>query len=229
MSSFFTSSIGRKIILSLSGLFLMLFLCVHLAANLMLIVDRSGDLFNIVAHFMATNPIVRVIEPVLALGFVVHILLATWLTLENRMARPVRYSRSEQAVNAPWTSRNMYILGAALGIFLVIHLINFWWKIKISGDPLLAEIIVDGTVMENSYALVAGLFNNSIFYCLLYMAGGILLALHLSHGFWSAFQSVGLSNHIWRKRLEILGKLFSIVIGIGFTIIPLYFMLGFGR
>lgn len=228
MSSFFTSSIGKKIILSLSGFFLIAFICVHLAANLTLLLDNSGDMFNIVAHFMATNIFVRIMEPVLAGGFAVHILLATWLTLQNRMARPTRYARSEQSGNAAWSSRNMFILGAVVIIFLGIHIYNFWWKIKFAGDPLLTEINVDGVVMENTYALVAGLFTSNIWYCLLYMAGGIFLGLHLSHGFWSAFQSVGLSNSIWRKRLEFLGKLFAIVIGTGFTIIPLYFLLGFG-
>lgn len=228
MSSFFTSSIGKKMILSLSGLFLILFLCVHLAANLTLILDNSGDLFNQVCHFM-TNPVVRVIEPILGAGLAVHILLAMWLTLENRAARgSIRYSRRDQAGNAPWTSRNMFILGGVILIFLVIHIFNFWWKMKLTGDPLLTEVIIDGVVMENAYALVSGLFKGSVFYCLLYMVGGIFLGLHLSHGFWSAFQSVGLSNDIWRKRLSFLGNLFAIIVGTGFTIIPLYFLLGFG-
>lgn len=226
MSNFLTSSIGKKIILSLSGLFLIAFLCVHLALNLLLIVDNSGELFNIGAHFMATNPIIKIMEPILAIGFILHIVLASILTLQNRSARPIKYDRRSQAGNCTWSSRNMYILGGLVLIFLCVHLWNFWWKIKFAGDPLLTEISVDGTAMENTYALVAGLFKSSVIYCLLYILGGIFLGLHLTHGFWSAFQSIGFSNQIWRKRLECLAKIFALIIAAGFSIIPLYFMLG---
>ena len=227
MSNFLTSSIGKKMLLSISGLFLIAFLCVHLALNLLLIVDNSGELFNIGAHFMATNPIIKIVEPILAIGFIFHIVLASILTLQNRGARPIKYDRRSQAGNCTWSSRNMYILGALVLIFLVIHLWNFWWNIKFPslGTPL-AETIVDGVKMENTYALVAGLFQSSVIYCLLYILGGIFLGLHLTHGFWSAFQSIGFSNQIWRKRLECVAKIFAFIIAAGFSIIPLYFMLG---
>lgn len=226
MSNFLTSSIGKKIILSLSGLFLIAFLCVHLALNLLLIVDNSGELFNIGAHFMATNPIIKIVEPILAIGFIIHIILASILTLQNRSARPIKYDLRRQSGNCTWSSRNMYILGGLVLIFLFVHLWNFWWKIKFAGDPLLTEINVDGTTMENTYALVSGLFKSSIIYCFLYILGGIFLGLHLTHGFWSAFQSIGFCNQIWRKRLECLAKIFAFIIAAGFSIIPLYFMLG---
>lgn len=227
MSNFLTSSIGKKFILSLSGLFLIAFLCVHLALNLLLIVDNSGELFNIGAHFMATNPIIKIIEPILAIGFIIHIFLASILTLQNRSARPIKYDLRRQSNNCTWSSRNMYILGGLVLIFLVIHLWNFWWNIKFPslGTPL-AETTVNGVDMEDTYRLVSGLFKSSIIYCLLYILGGIFLGLHLTHGFWSAFQSIGFSNQIWRKRLECVAKIFAFIIAIGFSIIPLYFMLG---
>ena len=109
MSNFLTSSIGKKVILSLSGLFLIAFLCVHLALNLLLIVDNSGELFNIGAHFMATNPIIKIVEPILAIGFIIHIILASILTLQNRGARPIKYDLRRQSGNCTWSSRNMYI------------------------------------------------------------------------------------------------------------------------
>ena len=123
----------------------------------------------------------------------------------------------------------MYILGSLILVFLLLHLWNFWWKIKIAGDPLLEEITVDGVLMENTHALVSGLFKSSIAYCALYILGAILLGLHLTHGFGAAFQSVGLSNKAWRERWKILGMLFAIIIAAGFSAIPLYFLLGPGR
>lgn len=230
MSNFWTSSIGKKVVMSLSGLFLISFLCVHLTLNLFLIFDNSGELFNAGANFMATNPVIKIVEPILALGFIIHIIWASVLTLQNQKARPVKYNQRNQSQNATWASRNMYILGAMVLIFLVIHLYNFWWNIKFPslGTPL-TEAVVGGVEMEDTYALVAGLFKSSIVYCLLYIAGGILVGLHITHGFWSAFQSIGFSNDIWRKRLEWLAYFFAIVFAVGFSIIPLYFLLGLGN
>lgn len=231
MSNFLTSSIGKKVIMSLSGLFLIAFLCVHLALNLLLIFDNSGALFNEGAHFMATNPLIKIVEPILALGFIIHIIWASVLTLQNQKARPIKYARREQGQNATWASRNMYILGAMLLIFLVIHLYNFWWNIKFPslGYITLEDIDLGGVKVENTYALVAGLFKNSVVYCLVYILGAILLGLHITHGFWSAFQSIGFSNDIWRKRLEWLAYFLAVVFAVGFSIIPLYFIAGLGN
>lgn len=226
MSKFLTSSIGKKVIMSLSGLFLIAFLCVHLTLNLFLIFDNQGELFNQGAYFMATNPVIKIAEPILALGFIIHIVWASILTLQNRKARPVGYAKSCQSCNATWASRNMYILGALILVFLVIHLYNFWWNIKITGT--LSQVVVRGVEMEDTYKLVAGLFKSNIIYCIVYIIGSILLGLHLTHGFWSAFQSMGFSNDLWRKRLERLAYIFAIIFAVGFSIIPLYFMAGLG-
>lgn len=229
MSNFLTSSIGKKVIMSLSGLFLISFLCVHLALNLLLIFDNSGELFNQGAHFMATNPIIKIVEPILALGFIIHIIWATVLTLQNQKARPVGYDKNSQCVNATWASRNMFILGGMVLVFLVIHLYNFWWNIKFPslGTPL-STIMVGNVEMEDAYTLVASLFKSSIIYCLIYIVGAILVGLHLTHGFWSAFQSIGFCNDIWKKRLECVAYFFAIVLAVGFSIIPLYFIAGLG-
>ncbi len=227
MANIFSSSIGKKLIMSLSGLFLILFLLVHLTINLMLIFDDSGDLFNLAANFMATNPIIEIIEPVLAIGFVIHIFYASYLTLVNMRIRPGGYAQYNPHNSVTWASRNMYILGTIIGVFLVIHLMNFFWKIQFTGDELLKEVSVNGIEMHNSYALVSTLFKTSIIYCVLYIIGAIALGLHLTHGFWSAFQSVGFNNDTWRKRLEYTGILFACIFGIGFSVIPLYFIFFF--
>ena len=226
MSGFFTSSVGQKFLMSITGLFLIVFLLVHLTANLFLL--GGSDAFNVVSHFMETNTIIQIMQPVLALGFLVHMIYAVILTIKNRKARPKKYDKFEQGHSSSWASRNMLVLGSLIGIFLLIHLINFFWKMKVSGDPLLTDVVVDGETMHNAYALVAGLFTDPQFglvYSLFYILGAIFLGLHLHHAFWSALQTIGWSNQDWRKRLEVIGDIYAIVIAGGFTIIPLYFLL----
>lgn len=226
MSSFMSASIGRKFLMSITGLFLISFLLIHLTLNLFLTFDDSGDLFNLAAHFMATNPFIKIMEPVLAIGFVVHIIWSAMITLENMRARPQKYEYGDQLLSWWAPAKNMFILGGMILVFLVIHIFNFWIKMKFTGDPLLAGVTVGGEEMHNAYALVSNLFLNP-WYALLYMAGGILVGLHISHGFWSAFQTIGLSNQIWLKRLKCLAVTIGVVFGAGFSYIPLYFMIKF--
>ncbi|MCK3683679.1 succinate dehydrogenase cytochrome b subunit [Maribellus sp. YY47] len=226
MSKFLTASIGRKFIMSLSGLFLMVFIAVHLGLNLLLIFDDSGDLFNQGAHFMATNPLIKVMEPILGLGFIVHILWSFTLEYQNWKARPVKYAKKNMSGASSWASRNMLVLGALVLVFLIIHILDFFVKIKFTGDPSLTEVLVAGEHMENTYALVSGAFMSSTALCVLYILGGILLGVHLSHGFWSSFQTLGLNNKYWLKRWQIVGQIYAVVVALGFAIIPLYFMFG---
>lgn len=225
MSSFVSSSIGKKFFMSITGFFLMMFLMVHLSVNLLLIFDDSGSLFNHGAHFMATNPLIKIVEPVLALGFLLHILYAAYLTLQNQKARPVNYKKAELGNSSTWASRNMFVLGLLVLIFLVLHIMNFYWHLKVANT--VPSVMVDGVEMENAYELVAGLFKTSLVYDLIYITGAIVLGIHLTHGFWSAFQTMGWSGNIWRKRIEFTGKAFAIVIAVGFSIIPLYFLIKF--
>ncbi len=225
MSGFVSSSIGKKFFMSITGLFLIVFLLVHLIANLALLI--GPDAFNIVSHFMGTNPVIQLMQPVLALGFVLHIIYATVLTLQNQKARPQSYAVTKTSHQSSFPSKNMYILGTVVLVFLVMHIFNYFWKIKVTGSPLLAEVEVDGVHMENAYALVAGLFTDpqyGIMYSIFYIIGAIALGLHITHGFWSAFQTVGLCNHIWRKRLERVAYAFAFIIGGGFSIIPIFLM-----
>jgi succinate dehydrogenase / fumarate reductase cytochrome b subunit len=111
-------------------------------------------------------------------------------------------------------------------IFLVIHITNFWVKMKFTGDPLLNAVSVGGVEMHNAFALVSNLFRNRA-YDLLYIVGGILVGLHISHGFWSAFQTIGINNQTWLKRLKCLAVTIGIAFAIGFSYIPLYFMIKF--
>jgi succinate dehydrogenase / fumarate reductase cytochrome b subunit len=169
---------------------------------------------------MGTNPFIRIMEPILAIGFIVHIILATILTLRNQTMRPVKYHMQKLSHTGSWASRNMYILGATILAFLVLHIINFWVKLKF-GD--LGTVVYDGEEMENAYAMVASLFSMPI-YSIVYIIAIIGLAYHISHGFWSAFQTIGWSNDIWRKRLTTVAYIYAIIIAVGFSIIPIYFM-----
>jgi len=227
MSNFLSASIGRKVFMSLTGLFLISFLSLHLTLNLFLIFDDSGTLFNQAAHFMATNPVIKIMEPLLALGFIIHIIWAGWITLDNMKARPQKYASGDQLLKWWAPSKNMFILGGLILIFLVIHIVNFYVKMKITGDPLLDQPTGTGEQMHNGYALVSNLFINYPLYDLLYVLGGILVGLHITHGFWSAFQTIGLNNINWMNRLKFLANLIGIVFAIGFSAIPIYFLIKF--
>jgi succinate dehydrogenase / fumarate reductase cytochrome b subunit len=222
--SLLKSSIGKKLIVALSGLFLMSFLVVHLLVNLMLIIDDTGVLFNKAAHFMATNPAIRIVEPLLALGFGVHIVYTLILTIQNMRSRPVRYAKSGSADEVSWASRNMFILGGLIATFLVMHLFHFFIKMKFTGDPLFTDVVIDGENMKNGYLLVSTLFKTSLFYSIIYVIGAIFLGLHLVHGFWSAFQSIGFANKNWLPRLKTVALIFAVIMATGFSIIPLYFI-----
>jgi len=223
MSNFFTSSVGKKFIMSVTGIFLILFLIVHLTVNSLLLV--GPDAFNAAAHLMATNPVIVIIEPLLALGFIVHIIYSAYITLQNQRSRPMHYKKLNRRGSSTWPSRNMFILGGFILIFLVIHLSNFFWKAKFGH---VETVMVNGTEMQNLYGLVANLFKNWWWYDLVYILGALFLALHLSHGLWAAFQSLGWNNDKWRLRLKRIAYVFAVVMGVGFSVIPLYFLISTG-
>jgi len=222
MAKFLSSSIGKKLLMSLSGLFLLAFLLVHLTVNSMILFDRSGDLFNRAAHFMSTNPIIRIVEPILAIGFILHIIYAVILTIHNLYTRPVGYDKQKLGHSSSWPSRNMFVLGLVILTFLVIHIANFFWKIKFTGHDLLAEVNINGEHMENAYALVTSFFIDWWWIDAIYVVGAVALGFHLYHAVWSAFQTIGWSNALWRRRLDRLGLAVSVVIAGGFALIPVW-------
>lgn len=231
MGGIFSNSVGHKLVMAITGLFLILFLVVHLAMNLTLTLNDvflfgrhwgEGELFNTAAHFMISTPLIRLMEPLLAAGFIFHIVYATLITLRNRRHRPVSYAVRAGNHLSSWSSKNMYILGFALLLFLVLHIWNFFYKFRYTTMP---ETVIGGVTMDNSYVIIAELFNSSILYCLIYVLAGLVLALHLSHGFWSAFQTVGWNNLKWISRLRVISIVFAILVGGGFAVIPLYFLI----
>lgn len=220
MATFLNSSIGKKFLMSLSGLFLISFLLVHLGINSLILFDSTGKLFNQAAHFMATYPIIRVVEPVLAIGFILHILYALILTLHNLRTRPVAYKEYKQAHASSWPSRNMFVLGLVILVFLVIHIANFFWKMRFTGHEWLEHGAVDG--IENGYYLVTQFFIEWWWIVVVYVIGSVALGFHLYHALWAAFQTLGWSNQLWRRRLNRLSLAAAIIIGGGFAVIPLW-------
>ncbi len=211
------SSVGKKIIMSVSGLFLILFLLVHVSLNLLTIIDPSGNLFNEASEFMETNPFIFVMQFVLAAGFLLHILYGTWLTWQNKKTRPVPYAVS-QKTDVSWSSQNMWITGAVIFGFLLLHLYNYFYKLKFT------DLIESGQMTE--FELVKSLFHvNNWPYTLLYLIWFIVLGLHLNHSLYSGFQTIGLSNQKWLNRLKWFSSIYALIIVIGFSSITLYFFI----
>ncbi|MBN2637290.1 MAG: succinate dehydrogenase cytochrome b subunit [Prolixibacteraceae bacterium] len=226
MSKFLEASIGRKFLMSITGLFLVSFIAVHLAINLLLIFDDTGELFNKGAYFMATNPAIKIMEPLLGLGFIIHIVWSFFLEYKNWKARPIKYNKKSVGDSSSWASRNMLILGTLVLVFLVMHIIDFFWVIRF--DPhTMQSVTIGGVEMEDTYTLVADLFKGSIIYSIFYIIGALLLGFHLSHGFWSAFHTLGLNNKYWMKRWQVIGYIYAIIVTVGFIVIPLYFLIKF--
>lgn len=220
--------------MSITGLFLMLFLLVHLTMNLTLMLNGvslfgttwgEGELYNVGAHFMISNPLVRIMEPLLAAGFIFHIVYATIITLRNRTRRPIGYASTGENHLTSWSSKNMYILGFMLLCFLALHIMHFFYDIRFTSS--VPTVVVKGVEMENTYVLVKSLFTQGTLgyiYSFVYVVAAVLLGLHLSHGFWSAFQTVGLNGRKWIGRLEVVSKIYAVVVALGFALIPIYFV-----
>lgn len=213
MSGFFKSSIGRKIAMALSAFFLMFFLIIHLAVNITSLF--SEDLFNQMSHFMGTNPLVQfALQPVLVAGVIFHFVLGFMLEIQNRKARVISYAQNNGAANSTWMSRNMIVSGAVILAFIVLHFIDFWIpEMKYKYVEFLPED------PNRYYHELVEKFHNPIRVGA-YVLAFVLLALHLLHGFNSAFQSVGIAAG--RKAfMKKLGTIYSIVIPLGFIIIAL--------
>ncbi len=203
--------------MSISGLFLILFLVVHLSINLCLLVPDGGETFNIAANFMALPLIKFGLQPVLALGFIVHIIYAAILTSKNNKARGHnKYASGNNTKEVMWASKNMGILGIVVLAFLVVHIYDYFMPLQVTHSA--GEVTIGGTTMHDTYNLVKANLQNPV-KVILYIIGCVALAIHLTHGFWSAFQTLGTSNSIWRKRWTVIGTIVAWAICLGFCAI----------
>ena len=213
-----SSTIGKKLLMALTGLFLILFLVVHLAGNLQLLFPDGGEAFNLYAHKMGHNPLIRVVS-ILNFSFIfLHALYALLISRKNSEARPVKYHVSRAKENSVWSSRNMGILGTLILVFILIHLKGFWYEAKFGS---IGTVIIDGEEYKNVYAVVADAYSN-ILYVIFYVASMVAIAFHLSHGFQSAFQTLGLNHKKYTPLIHKLGAGFSIIVPLLFAVIPIY-------
>lgn len=202
------SSISKKFVMALAGLFLLTFLPVHLVINFMLL-RSDPEPFNKAAHFMATFPPIKVFEIVLMAAILIHIFYGIFLQVQNWMARPVGYKSGVKA-DTSFFSRFMIWTGGTIFIFLLIHFFNFYF-IKLG--------LVEGDA-ENFYDIAHQLFAIQG-YNIFYLACFLLLGFHLYHAFGSAFQTIGLNHRIWTPVVKFLALIYAVAIPAGFAAIPI--------
>lgn len=207
-------SIVNKLIMSISGLFLILFLTVHISMNLVAVFSLSA--YDDVCEYMGTNPFVRIMVPVLALGFMVHIVYAFYLSWQNRKAREDQRYAENNKTDITWASKNMLALGVIVLGILFIHLSHFWAKMQLM--EWAGEEPVKGSV------LIVEVFSNPL-NVLIYLVWILALCFHLIHGFWSALQSVGLNNNKWGLSIKIICHSYVTLIIGGFMTTVIYFYL----
>ncbi len=213
------SSIGRKVLMALTGIFLMLFLVVHLIGNFQLFRDDGGEAYNIYSYFMTHQPVIKIVSYLLYASTFLHVFISGYITIQNLRARPVGYAVNESSANSAWSSRNMGILGSIILIFLVIHLQNFWYKMHWGMDP---TVIYRGVKYKDLYTEVVYAFQNP-WISGLYVIGMIGLAYHLLHGFQSTFQTLGIEHRKYTPALKFIGAVFAILVPVLFAIMPIYF------
>ncbi|MBA3662854.1 MAG: succinate dehydrogenase cytochrome b subunit [Bacteroidetes bacterium] len=214
---FASSSIGKKILMGITGLFLITFLLVHCFINSLIFFNDGGETFNKGAEFMGTNWLIRTMEIVLFIGIFAHIFLALKLTIDNRKARPTGYAVVNGGANSTWYSRWMGLLGTLILMFLIIHLKHFWVVSRFTDHITSGEETIFQEMME--------VFENPLIVAI-YCASMISLAYHLLHGFQSAFQSLGLNHKKYTPIIKTTGVAFAILIPLIFASMPLVMHFG---
>jgi len=209
----YNSSVGKKLVVGVTGLCLCTYLVVHLGGNLLLFRDDGGAAFDQYAEILPSFLFIRIIEIILFAIFVIHIVTSTVLWILNRQARPVKYQVSKPQENSSIFSRTMFLTGSIIYIFLTLHMRSFWYTSRFHHD-----------LYPSMYRLVADTFSqpvNAVFY----VVAMLLLGFHLRHGFQSAFQTFGIKHQRYAPLIEAVGAIFWLVIPLAFASIPVYFFL----
>ncbi len=221
-NTFLISSIGRKLVMAITGLFLITFLIVHCSINAMIFFNDGGKTFNLAAHFMGSNVIIRFMEIVLFAGIILHIIQAYLLYFQNQKARPISYAVNKPAKNSKWYSRSMTLLGTLLLMFLIIHINHFWKESRMGGIGAinaLPEVMIGDKLVLNLYSEMVATFHNPLI-VVIYILGVISLCWHLIHGFQSAFQTLGINHKKYTPFIKSVGIGFSVLISLVFIAMP---------
>ena len=228
---FFTSSIGKKFTMGLTGLFLITFLIVHCGINAMIFFNDGGQTFNHWGHLMGTNLIIRTMEIGLFVFLLLHIIQGLMLWGQNNKARPVKYAVKDSSSNSTWYSRSMGLLGTLILLFLVLHLYHFWTPSRFGGMAQIHEL---GKIdlpeynqhgIHTLYAEMLVVFQN-LWVVIIYVLGVFALCWHLIHGFQSAFQTFGINHKRYTPLIKGLGWAYSIIICLLFAAMPVAIYLG---
>ena len=220
------SSIGKKLIMSISGLFLVLFLLFHLSMNVAGVF--SGEAYNMVCSLLGSNWYAVAATLVLAAGVVIHFVYAIILTLQNRKARGNdRYAINARPKGVEWASQNMFVLGLIVILFMLLHFSQFWYKMMFAELIGHHEVALGAAMVspQDGAAFINYYFQGNAVITVLYLIWYVALWFHLTHGFWSAIQTIGWNNTIWMNRWECISKIVATVICGLFAIITIIFFL----
>ena len=212
------STLGRKLIMALTGLFLILFLTGHVSGNLLLFKGDGGEAFNMYAKFMTTNPAVKLLSYLTYISVIGHVIYSITLSQLNKSARPVGYAESKASTNSAWSSRNMGILGTIILVFLAGHMYSFWFQMHWGDVPV---VNYGGEEYKDLYSIVQIAFQQT-WMVALYVVAMAFLGFHLSHGFASAFQTLGLNHKKYSPAIKAVGNVYCILVPVLFASMPLY-------
>lgn len=219
---YFATSIGKKLVMGFTGLFLISFLIVHAYVNSMIFVGE--DAFNSAADFMGTTIAIRIMEVGLFAGIILHIVQGYLLVQRNLATRSERYHIKPGNKTSAWYSRSMGLLGTLILLFLVVHIAHFWVPSRVTHD-LNETQLINGRTTHNLYQRMLEVFQSPVV-VIIYLLGVFSLAWHLVHGFYSAFQTMGLTTHKYKKMIRNIGIVFSVVICLLFAAMPVSMFMG---
>lgn len=229
-SEFFTSSVGKKFVMGLTGLFLISFLVVHVGINACIFADLplfnendNGEMFNKAAHFMGSTVLIRIMEIGLFVGIILHIVQGYMLELKNRATRKIGYEVNLGNRGSKWYSRAMGLLGTIILLFLVIHMAHFWVKARFTHS--LMPVTYNGVEMHDMFMEMQMVFSQ-LWVVIVYVLACISLAYHLAHGFQSAFRTIGVHNKKYNAMITSLGYGFAILVPLVFALMPIAMYLG---
>lgn len=225
MSWLLNSSVGKKLIMSITGLFLVLFLIFHATMNVVATLPNGESMYNAICAFLGSNWYAVAGTALLAAMIAIHFLYALFLTIQNRKARGNNaYAVNVRPKGVEWASQNMWVLGLIIVGFMLLHLAQFWYKMMFAELQGLHEVDLGGRSVSptEGYAFIEYYFSH-LWVVVAYLVWYVSIWFHLSHGIWSSFHTVGLSGNIWLKRWKFISQVFASVICLAFAYVTVFF------